>query len=147
MTSLAPVPVAARTKVLAGEAMRQPRLAREPGLRGCELELQAAALARRALRRRVERRRRFGSALAQDGVWNMLLELLVGRAEGRAISIKCLWVASGLAHSTSLRWVNYLVDRGYVMRSDDPTDGRRQFIELGESLASDIALFIAETEA
>ena len=85
--------------------------------------------------------------MAQDGVWNMLLELLAGRAEGKAISIKCLWVASGLAHSTSLRWVNYLVARGHVTRSGDPTDGRRQFIELGESLAMDIARFIAETEA
>jgi hypothetical protein len=145
MTNYAPVPVASSPAAFVSEP-RDLASAAEHSLGESDLQLHAAALARRALRRRVERRQLFGPALAQDGVWNMLLELLAGKAEGRAISIKCLWVASGLAHSTSLRWVNYLVARGHVTRSGDPTDGRRQFIELGESLARDMALFIAGTE-
>lgn len=108
---------------------------------------QAALLARRALRRRIVRREHFGPELAQDGVWNMLLELLAARSDGSQLSIKCLWLSSGLPHSTSLRWINHLVARGYVTRSEDPADGRRQFIALGDPLAERIATFIEETEA
>lgn len=103
-------------------------------------------LCREALQRRAARLRQFGPDLAHDGVWNMLLELVVARGEGRSIPIKCVWLASGLSQSTSLRWVNHLAAAGHVHRSTDPADARRQFIEIDDGLAEQVIEFLRLTE-
>lgn len=120
------------------------RAVSDSGLRAADSE--AAVLARWALKRRTGRLQQFGHDLAQDGVWNMLLELVIAKAERRLVPIKCLWLASGLPQSTSLRCINHLVAGGYVTRIGDPADGRRQFIELTEPLAQRIAAFLRATE-
>ncbi len=106
-----------------------------------------AALARKALQRRAFRLRRFRAELACDGVWNMLLELMAAKAEGRNVPIKCLWVASGAPQSTALRWINQLENAGHVTRSGDERDRRRQFIHIDEELAMRVAAFLEESEA
>jgi DNA repair protein RadC len=103
-------------------------------------------LARNALGRRTSRQRHFGAELSQDGVWNMLLELLIAKCEGRPVSIKCLWLASGAPQSTALRWVNLLVGCGHVERTCDPSDGRRQFIEINDPLALRVVEFLRMSE-
>jgi DNA repair protein RadC len=107
---------------------------------------EASRLGRKALRRRSARLNLFGPDLGQDGVWNILLELLIAQGEGRLTPIKCLWLASGLPQSTALRWVNYLVSRGYAHRKLDPSDGRRQFITLDDDLELRLVQFLRETE-
>jgi hypothetical protein len=107
----------------------------------------AALLGRRALRRRTARLQRFSHDLAQDGVWNILLELVIAKAENRSVPIKCLWLASGAPQSTALRWVNHLVESGHVTRNVDPLDARRQFIGVDDELALEIVEFLRLTES
>jgi hypothetical protein len=117
------------------DARRLPSLVSDP-----------AALARNALRRHAARLTEFGPYLAQEGIWNMLLELLIARREGRLVAIKCLWLASGVPQSTALRWVHLLVAQGHVTRRGDPRDGRRCSLELSEELALRVDRFLAATE-
>lgn len=112
-----------------------------------EWEHQAAQLARQVLHRRLRRLDHFGPELAQDGVWNMLLELVIARAQGKLVPIKCLWLSSGVPQSTALRWVNWLQARGHVERRNDPTDRRRQFIRIGDDLAFEMNVFLSATES
>lgn len=110
------------------------------------LRADAASLGRRALRRRTARLQHFSYDLAQDGVWNILLELVIAKAENRAVPIKCLWLASGAPQSSALRWVNQLVASGHVTRNFDPADRRCQFIEIDDDLARQIVDFLRATE-
>ena len=108
---------------------------------------QIAPVARKILHRRAMRLTHFGPSLAQDAVWNMLLELLVARLDHSSVSIKCLWVASGLPATTALRWVKYLEESGHVVRRNDPSDGRRQLMALEDGLALRIMEFLRATES
>lgn len=107
----------------------------------------AATLGRKAQRRRFARIRQFGSELGQDGVWNMLLELVVARLEQKMISTKCLWLASGAPQSSALRWVNHLVADGHLARSLDPADARRHFLRIDDELFDRVVAFLVATEA
>lgn len=107
---------------------------------------EVASLIRRVLHRRASRLAHFGPLLAHDAVWNMLLELLAARVDHGVVSIKCLWVASGLPATTALRWVKHLEDSGHIIRRDDPEDGRRQLMTISDELASRVLEFLRETE-
>ena len=107
----------------------------------------AIHVAKRAQRRRELRLRRFDAELGQDATWNMLLELLVARLEGRRVAVKCLWLASGAAESSAFRWIGRLEQLGHLTRLTDPKDGRRQFIEMSDELARRLLLFLRDSEA
>lgn len=78
------------------------------------------------------RDRRFGEAasLFRDPAWSVLLDLFVAEARGRPISACSAALASGAPQSTGLRWVESLVGRGLLRRTGDPSDGRRDLVEL-----------------
>ncbi|OYY92075.1 MAG: hypothetical protein B7Y45_00885 [Sphingomonas sp. 28-66-16] len=90
--------------------------------------------ARRLIAVRKLRDRSFGDAarLFRDPAWNMLLDLFVAYEEGRHISASSAAIASGAPQSTGLRWVDDMVARGYAVRIDDRTDGRRSFVEISD---------------
>ena len=60
----------------------------------------------------------------------MLLDLAAHHFEGKKISISSLCIASGVPQTTALRRIEEMVICGLVMRTEDPHDGRRIFVEL-----------------
>jgi DNA-binding MarR family transcriptional regulator len=79
------------------------------------------------------RRRRealFGPELFADPAWDMLLELYALHLEQRRVSVSSLCIAAYVPATTALRWITKLEEDGLAVRSDDPRDGRRTWIEL-----------------
>ncbi|WP_448664975.1 hypothetical protein ACG3SL_09955 [Sphingomonas sp. CJ20] len=81
---------------------------------------------------RKRRARFFPGDLFADPVWDMLLDLAVARIDGRPLQISYVGIEAGVASSTSLRWMKYLVARGLVRRWRDPLDKRRELVELSD---------------
>ena len=74
--------------------------------------------------------------LLGEPAWDMLLELTASRLEGARVSVSSLCIAAAVPPTTALRWINVLGERGLLVRSADPGDGRRVFIELSEDAAA-----------
>ena len=90
----------------------------------------------RTAERLLEERRwrlRFLPKDINEAMWDILLELYIGRQKDRPTSTWSLCIASGVAVSTALRYVNSLVDKGYVSRRGDARDRRRTLLELTDS--------------
>jgi CheY-like chemotaxis protein/DNA-binding MarR family transcriptional regulator len=70
--------------------------------------------------------------------WDLLLELLRAERLHQRLSVSALTVSSTAASATtSLRRLNKLVSRGYVVRIPDASDARRDFVSL-TSKANDL---------
>lgn len=91
-----------------------------------------AARVRRMIRARRARDQSFAPGLFADPAWDMMLELLATRLEGRRAQISSVCAAAAVPTSTALRWIGVLAERGLVVRTSDPSDGRRTFIDLTE---------------
>lgn len=87
-------------------------------------------IVRRIIRSRAARNLFFDADLFADPCWNMLLDLAAHHFEGKKISISSLCIASGVPQTTALRRIEEMVACGLVMRTEDPHDGRRIFVEL-----------------
>ena len=88
-----------------------------------------AALARDEIRARSLRANFVDASLFTDP-WDMLLELFAAEHEHRKVAISELAFATNTAPTTSLRWLNALIEKGLVERNADPHDGRRSFVRL-----------------
>jgi hypothetical protein len=98
-----------------------------------------AFLARAELRRAALRMDEFEPALGQDCVWNMLLEMVASRAEGRKVSVKCLQIASRGPQSSALRWIRQLEADGHLSSETDQHDRRRRFLRISDNLAARVS--------
>jgi DNA-binding response OmpR family regulator/DNA-binding MarR family transcriptional regulator len=66
-----------------------------------------------------------------DVEWDLLLELLRAERLQRRMSVSALTsLTSGASATTSLRRINQLVARGYLVRTPDASDARRDFVSL-----------------
>jgi len=74
----------------------------------------------------------FGDALLPDPAWEMLAELMLAQLNGRKIAITSLCLASKTPVTTALRRIDDLIDAGIAVRTRDPVDRRRSYIELTE---------------
>lgn len=92
----------------------------------------AAAQFERIYRQRREREKLLGADLFADPAWDLLLDLAVSEAKGRAVSITSACIASGVPPTTALRWIALLEERGLVVRREDTMDRRRAFLELSD---------------
>lgn len=79
---------------------------------------------------RKERQDFVPAKLLADPAWDILLQLYAAHVEQHRISISRLTERTGLAGTTTLRWLGNLTSAGMVSRSDDPTDSRRVFVSL-----------------
>lgn len=75
----------------------------------------------------------FHSDFFSEAGWNMLLDLLVAKVDGRAISVTSACIASMCPATTALRWLSDLVAKGLITREDDPADHRRAMVNITES--------------
>lgn len=92
-----------------------------------------AALLRQLIRARRLRDQFFKPSLFADPAWDMLLDLMLARMEGRTVAVSSLCIAAAVPPTTALRWIKWLVDDGLFVRTADPLDGRRVFIDLSEA--------------
>jgi DNA-binding MarR family transcriptional regulator len=72
----------------------------------------------------------FGDDIFFDPSWSILLDLYQRELEGRRVMVSDACAASGVPATTGLRWLKMLEKRGYVVRTQDPTDRRRVFVAL-----------------
>lgn len=70
--------------------------------------------------------------------WEMVLDLYVASQEGRRIDVTGLCLASGVAPTTALRYVDLLAEDELIGRVDDEHDGRRAFVTMSDRLRSAI---------
>jgi DNA-binding MarR family transcriptional regulator len=95
-------------------------------------ELQSSELARSIIKARALRRRYFDECLFSDPAWDILLELYALKCEDVRVSVSKLSIAASLPCTTALRWIDKLESECLVVRTADPLDGRRVWIDLSE---------------
>ena len=72
----------------------------------------------------------FPERLFAQPAWDMLLELLECQLRRRRISVSGLYLAAGVPPATALRRLQDMEDARLIVRVCDPSDRRRQFVEL-----------------
>lgn len=95
-----------------------------------DLEAPDPSLIRGMIRARRLRNQLFGPGLFADPAWDILLDLMAARVEGRSVAVSSLCIAAAVPATTALRWIRQLTEMGLLHRVADPLDGRRVFIEL-----------------
>lgn len=89
------------------------------------------------------RQKHFPRSIFGEPAWDILLILYV--SDGRAFSIKKLSDQAGLAPTTTLRWVEYLVEQQLVTRDTHPTDLRTVVVKLTEVAERTLISYFSET--
>ncbi len=99
-------------------------------------QLRGAIAARRA------RVSHFDSSFFADPAWDILLTLMVARAEGRYETVTNLAASTNVPDSTAKRWIRYMTDSGMLVRSDDPHDSRRSLLALSDETARQMRSYL-----
>ena len=94
-----------------------------------------ASFVRSLIRARRLRDQFFKGDLFADPAWDMLLDLFAARLEDRRVAVSSLCIAAAVPPTTALRWIKALSDQGLFVRTADPQDGRRVFIQLSDEAA------------
>ena len=138
---------AAQPQFRAGDLVGEP----EPVTRAPPSEIPAIADAgqltdyiRELLRKEVKRREIGGGELFGDPAWEMLLDLLLAKIEGRRVSVSSACIASGAPMSTALRLVRRLVGEGVLCRLPDEHDRRRHFLVINPRFESPLLDYLGE---
>jgi hypothetical protein len=105
-----------------------------------------ADFVRSVIRARRMRDQFFGSEMFADPAWDMLLDLMAARVEGSRVAVSSLCIAAAVPATTALRWIKALSDRGLFVRSADPQDGRRVYIELSDEAARAMSRYLAAVQ-
>jgi hypothetical protein len=119
------------------QLLREP----EPAESGPEGEL-SSALVRSIIRQRRLRDQYFPSELFADPAWDMLLDLMAARLDRQRVAVSSLCIAAAVPPTTALRWIKMLTDHGLFVRTADPQDGRRVFIELSDEAAAQLGAYL-----
>lgn len=93
---------------------------------------QRAIRVRERIRQRRTRENLFSTELFADPAWDMLLDLYAAELEGGDVSVSSLCIAASVPTTTALRWIKLLSDQGWLVRQQDPHDGRRINMRLSE---------------
>jgi len=101
---------------------------------------------RAMIRARRLRDQYFSGELFADPAWDMLLDLLLARLERRTVAVSSLCIAAAVPPTTALRWIKRLTEEGIFIRTADPRDGRRVFIDLSDEAADAMATYIRAIE-
>ena len=95
-----------------------------------------SGLVRRLIRLRRDRERHFPAEIFADPAWDMMLDLVASRLEGRRVAVSSLCIAACVPTTTALRWIRSLSEAGIFHRTTDTADARRTWISLSDT-ASD----------
>ena len=109
---------------------------------GASPEIDAGAI-RAIIRARRLREQFFPADLFADPAWDMLLDLMAARLEGRGVAVSSLCIAAAVPPTTALRWIRSMTEHRIFVRRADPIDGRRVFIELSPATAQSMTAYVA----
>lgn len=84
------------------------------------------------LRTRDIKIRYFKEKIFADPAWHMLLDLMENHLLNRQVSVTALYIASGISAATAARRLDELELEGFIGRTIDPADGRRQLAHLSQ---------------
>lgn len=102
------------------------------------------AYIREILRKESKRREIGGGELFGDPAWEMLLDLLLAKIEGREVAVSSACIASGAPMSTALRLVRRLVAEEVLCRLPDEHDRRRHFLVINPNLEQPLIDYLSE---
>ncbi len=105
-----------------------------------------ADFVRSIIRARRLREEYLGSDLFADPAWDLLLDLLAARLEGRSVSVSSLCVAAAVPATTALRWISLLEAKGVILRQSDQRDGRRVLLRISDEMAAKLTDFLAAAQ-
>jgi DNA-binding MarR family transcriptional regulator len=107
-------------------------------------EIALAVTAENIIKFRKERNKIFSEdGLFSDPGWDILLDLFVAHHKRINISVTSACIASQVAPTTALRWINALEHHGLIKRRSDPLDARRAFLTLTEDAIKKITQTLA----
>lgn len=72
----------------------------------------------------------FSADMFFDPAWDIILFLMRAKLRNEQMTITRLCQDTPIPYTTVLRWVSDLERRGYILKSNDPLDGRRIFLAL-----------------
>jgi hypothetical protein len=84
--------------------------------------------------------------LYADPAWDILLDLMAARLEGRKVAVSSLCIAAAVPPTTALRWIAVLTERGLLRRVADPNDGRRINMELSGETARALGAYVRRAQ-
>ena len=105
------------------------------------------ALAKWMLAVRRRRSKAFKRVRLGEPSWDMILDLYIADREGRRIDVSGLCLASGIAPTTALRYVDLLVGEELIAKSSDALDGRRWFVAMTNALRTATDEWLDQAEA
>ena len=103
-----------------------------------------AAFIRTMIRARRLRTHYFRADLFADPAWDMLLDLMAARLEGKKVAVSSLCIAAAVPPTTALRWIGVLTDGDLVVRVADPEDGRRVHVEVADATARALRVWLRD---
>jgi DNA-binding MarR family transcriptional regulator len=134
--------IAAMLATLADREGRAQRLVpQHPAPAGGAVPMDAGAV-RALIRARRLRDQYFGPDLFADPAWDILLDLYAAKLEHQRVAVSSLCIAAAVPATTALRWIKTLTDMGLLVRSADPQDGRRVYIELAPGAAARLEAYL-----
>lgn len=89
-------------------------------------------LARRSRAARGHRVELFGSAIARELPWDILLLLYVHHERAR-LKVSSIFAEVGGPPTTVLRWLKHLDAKGFIAREPHPSDQRIMFVKLSRA--------------
>ena len=96
------------------------------------------------IRARRLRGRYFPEELFADPAWDILLDLLHSELRQTRVAVSHLCAAAAVPPTTALRWMTSMVERGLIVRREDPFDRRRVFIELAPEVSLALRQYFVE---
>ena len=96
-------------------------------------------------RMRRSRSRLFDEAMFGEPAWDMLLSLFINGRSGEKLTVSRLLRFSGSSSTSALRWLNYLEDKGLILRESNPIDARSTIICLSERAERALETYFSET--
>lgn len=102
----------------------------------------AIAGLRRLIQARGLRQRFFQEARFGEPAWDIILDLSLAWFEGKSVSVTSLCIAAGVPMSTAMRWINEMIEVGLIERWVDPTDGRRNLVQIAPATRSAILRYL-----
>jgi len=98
---------------------------------------------RRIIRERRVRERFFKEARFGEPAWDIILDLTLAWFEGKTVAVSSLCIASGVPMSTAMRWINEMIEVGLIDRWIDPTDGRRNLMQVSPTTRDAMLRYLA----
>ncbi|MEE9432619.1 MAG: MarR family winged helix-turn-helix transcriptional regulator [Sphingorhabdus sp.] len=86
----------------------------------------------------------FDADLFADPAWDILLDLMAARMDGKNVSVSSLCIAAAVPATTALRWITGMTQNGMLIRQLDPDDARRVFIELSPDTVQRLERYLTE---